>query len=422
MRNIRNLNIILFILSFTTGFCQSNLIIPQNGIEGISIKIDTTDISVVEKLYGNEFELNANQSYTRYTYPKIGLAFQYESDDKNKIIRSIFLKSPFQAKLENGIELNKSSMKEVFEKYSDKGCFTSKTNAWHSQKGISFFIKKDSTTKGYNIENKLYKIEIHNKNKFGMTSQVNFEFDKERKEERIQEMVNVLKDDDFTFEKFDDFWKIQKKNNTKPFPLKKQENFKRELDFDLDQLNSEIRIYGSVFELNILKCNNNLVYLKLTSENKILVERYSNKQIDKLLNKHKNKTNIPIDIKNSIDFPTDTYVYGTFCGFAGMPPTESQTMIDLVNKGKYYKLARRLNSMNPEIATYGYIGLYFLRKKRIEVKPPELSKMAELKNSNIQLITCQGCIFGVTETIKDVLSEDNLKVIYSAYRESGLLK
>ncbi len=422
MRNIRNLNIILFFLSFAAGFSQSNLIIPQNGIEGVSIRIDTTNISVVEKLYGNEFELNANQSYTRYTYPKIGLAFQYETDDKNKIIRSIFLESPFQAKLNNGIELNKTSMKEIWETYSDKGCFTSKTYAWHSQKGISFFIKKDSTKKGYDSNKKIYKIEIHNKNDFGIPSRVNFEFDKERKEERIQEMVNVLKDDDFIFEKFDNFWRIQKKNDTKPFPLKKQENFKRELEFDLTQLNSEIRIYGSVFELNILKCNNDLVYLKLTSENEILVERYSDKQIQILLNKHQNKTNIPIDTKSAIDFPTDTYVYGTFCGFVGTPPTESQTMIDLVNQRKYYRLARRLNSMNPEIATYGYIGLDFLRKKGMEIKPPELSKMEEFSKSSIQLNTCQGCIYGVTETIKEVLKEENLKVIYKAYKESGMLK
>jgi hypothetical protein len=62
MRNICKLNIILFFLSVATSFSQSKMIIPQNGIEGISIKIDTTDISVVEKLYGREFELNANQS------------------------------------------------------------------------------------------------------------------------------------------------------------------------------------------------------------------------------------------------------------------------------------------------------------------------------------------------------------------------
>lgn len=422
MRNIRNLNIILFILSFATGFCQSNMIIPQNGIEGISIRIDTTDISAVEKLYGNEFELNANQSYTRYTYPKIGLAFQFDTNDKNKIVRSIFLESPFQAKLKNGIELNKTSMKEVWETYSDKGCFTSKTYAWHSQKGVSFFIKKDSTVKGFDSNNKIYKIEIHNNGDFGIGSRINFEFDKERKEERIQEMVDILKDVNFTFEKFNDFWEIQKKNDTKPFPLKKRETFKRELEYDITQLNSEIRIYGSVFELNILRCSNDLVYLKLTSENEILVEKYSDKQIDLLLNKHHNKTNIPIDTKSAIDFPSDTYVYGTFCGLVGTPPTESQTMIDLVNERKYYELARRLNSMNPEIATYGYIGLDFLRKKGMEIKPPELSKMAELSKSNIQLNTCQGCVFGVTETVKDVLSVDNLKVIYSAYRESGLLK
>ena len=422
MTNIYNLNIIICLLSFALGFSQENIILPQKGIEGVSVKIDTSNISVVEKLYGKGFQLNENQTFTRYTYPEIGLAFQYITNDKNQIIRSIFLESPYEGKLENGIQLHKTSMKEVWETYSDKGCFTSKTYAWYTQKGISFFIRKDSTQKGYDTHEKIYKIEIHNKGDFGLLSKINFEFNKEPKEKKVEEMIAVLKDDNFDFAKLTNYWELEKMNETGPYPLKRRINFERELDFGIIQENSEIRISGSVFEFNLLKRGNELVYLKLTSQNGVLIERYSDEQIKLLLARRALKTNIPIDIKSTIDFPMNAYVYGVFCGFIGSPPPQCQVMVELVNNNDYYDLSRWLNSMNPEIATYGYIGLDFLRRKGKGIKPIELSKMLELSTSNIQLNTCQGCVFGVTETIKEVLTEKNLKGSYSAFKQSGLLK
>lgn len=422
MTNICNLNIIICLLSFALGFSQENIILPQKGIEGVSVKIDTSNISVVEKLYGKDFELIENQSFTRYTYPEIGLAFQYDTNDKNQVIRSIFLVSPFEGKLENGIQLNKTSMKEVWETYADSGCFASKTYAWHTQKGISFFIRKDATQKGYDTNEKIYKIEIHNKGEFGLPSRINFEFNKEPIERKIEEMISKLKDDNFNVAKMNDYWEAQNMNENAPYPLKRTLNFARELDFGIIQENSEIRVSGSAFELNLLKSDNKLVYLKLISQNGVLVERYSDEQIKLLLTRRELKTNVPIDIKSPIDFPMNTYVYGVFCGFIGSPPPQCEVMIELVNNNDYYDLSRWLNSMNPEIATYGYIGLDFLRRKGKDIKPIELSKMLELSTSNIQLNTCQGCLFGVTETIKEVLTEKNLKGSYSAFKQSGLLK
>lgn len=48
--------------------------------------------------------------------------------------------------------------------------------------------------------------------------------------------------------------------------------------------------------------------------------------------------------------------------------------------------------------------------------------MTELSESKIQLNTCQGCIFGVTEQIKDVLINKNINQIYRSFQQSGWIK
>ena len=97
-------------------------------------------------------------------------------------------------------------------------------------------------------------------------------------------------------------------------------------------------------------------------------------------------------------------------------------MLDLVNANNYDQLASWLKSINPEIATYGYIGLEFLKKKGIKVENKEFQRMTKLSESEIQLNTCQGCIFGVTEKIKDVLKNKNINQIYRSFQKSGWIK
>jgi hypothetical protein len=85
-------------------------------------------------------------------------------------------------------------------------------------------------------------------------------------------------------------------------------------------------------------------------------------------------------------------------------------------------LASWLKSINPEIATYGYIGLEFLKKKGIIIENIESQRMIELSESDIQLNTCYGCIIGVTERIEDVLTTKNINQIYLSFQQSGWIK
>jgi hypothetical protein len=366
--------------------------------------IDSSTISDVIKFYGTDYTLTEKTLITNYRFDKIGLTFQIDPYDENKIVRSISVEWPFKAKTENGIVLNKSTMKDVWNTYNDKGCFTSKTYAWNTQNGISYYIKKDPNNKGYDTGKKIFKIEINNDGDFGISSRTNFEFNKEPVTEKLNSLIAVLKSENFNFQKLENFWDKEKLTEKEPYGLEKRTSFNRNIGNNLIQESSDLWLAGSSYNFNIIKSNNELVYLKLTDNNeqKTLIERRENSELEK------------------INF--DIYTYGTFCGIAGTPPDKCQSMLDLVNANNYEQLTSWLKSLNPEIATYGYIGIEFLKKKGIKIENTEFRKMTELSESEIQLNTCQGCIFGVTEQIKDVLKNKNINQIYRSFQKSGWIK
>jgi hypothetical protein len=400
----RTINIILFIICLNPLFGQTNVLIPNKGIEGISIVIDSSRISDVIEIYGTDYTLSEKTLITNYRYDKIGLTFQIDPYDKNQIVRSISVESPFKAKTENGIVLNESTMKDVWNTYNDKGCFTSKTYAWNTQNGISFYIKKNPNEKGYDTEGKIYKIEINNDGDYGISPRVNFDFNDKPVQEKLNSLITILQSENFDFQSLDSFWRKEKTTENEPYGLEKRSSFNRKIENNLTQESSELWLVGSSYNLNIIKSENELVYLKLTDnkEQKSLIERIENPELEKT------------------DF--DVYTYGTFCGISGTPPDKCQEMLELVNDNNYNQLASWLKSINPEIATYGYIGLEFLKKKNIEIEKAEGERMTELSKSDIQLNTCQGCIFGVTEKVKDVLTNKNLNQIYRSFEQSGWLK
>ena len=401
---VRTINIILLIVCFNPVFGQTNLIIPNKGIEGISIVIDSSKISDVIEIYGTDYTLTEKTLMTYYQYDKIGLTFQIDPYDKNQIIRSISVQSPFKARTLNGIFLNESTMKDVWNKYNEKGCFTSNSYAWHSQNGISFYIKKEPNDKGYNTSEKIYKIDINNNGNFGFSSRINFEFNDEPVQEKLNRLIEILESDNFNFDRLEEFWNKEKPSEKKPYGLVKRNVFSRQLENNLIQENITIRIVGSSYDLNIIKINNDLAYLKLIDdkEQKTVIERIENPQLEKL--------------------DLNVYTYGTFCSIAGTPPDKCQEMRGFVREKKYNELKVWLKSINPEVATYGYIGLEFLNQSGIEIAQTELEQMNKLRKSDIQLNTCQGCIFGVSEKISNVLTKDNLKQIYHLFEQGGWLK
>lgn len=393
-----------FLITSSITFGQTNLILQNKGIDGIPVVLDSTNISEVIEFYGTDYSKSEKTLITKYQYEKIGLTFQIDPYDKNRIVRSIYIESPFKAKTENGIVLNESTMDDVLELYNEKGCFASKSYVWRPQNGITFYIRKDPNKKGYDTKEKIYKIEIHNDGEFGTSSRVNFEFNREPIKQKLKELVSILNSENINFKKLNTFWESQKKSKKESYELEKRTNFERKINKNFTQESIEIRIVGSSYNLNIIKSNDSLVYLKLTDskEQKVILER----------------TEKPEFGKNNYDI----FTYGTFCGIGGTPPEKCQEMLGLVRESNYKELSNWLQSINPEIATYGYIGIDFLNKKGIEILPTEFGKMEQLRISEIQLNTCQGCYFGVTEKISEVLTKKNLKQTHRGFEQSGWLK
>ncbi|KOY87685.1 hypothetical protein AD998_17500 [bacterium 336/3] len=421
MRTTLRILKIFFLLTWVLpSFGQTNLLLPGKGIEGISVVLDSSNISDVIKQFGDDYLISTTTLVTYYQYNKKGLTFQINPYDKNQIVRSISVESPFQAKVHNGIVLNESTMNEVWKLYNENGCFTSRDYAWRPQKGISFYIKRDPSKKGFNPKEKISKIEIHNDGEFGTSSRVNFEFNNEPVERKLQELISILKADIIDFKRLDSFWQNQKKTEKEPYGLEKKTNFERKIEYDLSQEYVEIRIARNSYNLNIIKSHDNLIYLRLSNQvgNQIILERNEIAKISNLLTKSERK----LDTSIILNYPFIVYTYGTLCGIGGTPPEKCQMMLTLVEENKYNELATWLHSINPEIATYGYIGLDFLKRKGKEISLPELKRMTELSKSQIQLNTCQGCYFGVTEKISDILKEKNLNTIYKSFLQADWIK
>jgi len=381
------------------------LLIPNKGIAGIPIVIDSSNISDVIKIFGTDYIFPENAIINTYIYDKIGLTFQINPYDKNKIVRSIAVESPFKAKTENGIILNESRMKDVWNVYNSNGCIVSESYAYHTQKGISFYINIDTNNKGYDTNQLIYKIEINNNGNYGFPSNVNFEFNDEPLQNKLNILIAILKADSFNIDSLESFWNKEKVTRNKPYGLKKQMEFIRKIENNLTQYYIEFWIVGNSYYLNIITYANELIYLKLIKNEEqsiILFERIENPQY--------------------VDMDFDFYIYGTFCSMGGSPPVKCREMLDLVKNRNYNKLASWLKSINPEVATYGYIGIEFLKKKGIEIAQTESERMVELSKSNIQLYTCQGCDFGVTKKMKDELTKVNLKQIYRSFEQTGFFK
>ena len=417
---LRILKTIFLLICVVPSFGQVNLLLPGKGIEGISVVLDSSNISDVIKQFGDDYLMSTTTSVTFYQYNKKGLTFQIDPYDKNQIIRSISVEFPFQAKMNNGIVLNESTMNDVWKLYKENGCFTSGDYAWRPQKGISFYIKRDPKKKGFNPKEKIYKIKIHNDGSLGTSSRVNFEFNNEPVERKLQELISILKADIIDFKRLDSFLQNQKQTENEPYGLEKKTNFERKIEYDLSQEYVEIRMIRSTYYLNVIKLHNDLIYLRFSTQggNKTILERNEIAKISTLLAQSERK----LDTSSVLNYPFIVYTYGTFCGIGGTPPDRCQMMLKLVRENKYDELALWLYSINPEIATYGYIGLDFLKRNGKDILLPELKRMNELSKSQIQLNTCQGCYFGVTEKISAVLKEKNLKTIYKSFKQTGWKK
>ncbi|NMM47643.1 hypothetical protein [Marinigracilibium pacificum] len=405
---------------WTQSFGQVNTITPRVGIEGIPITIDESRIDDVTSEYGSNYRLVEHKLLTEFKYDSLGLTFGIDPMDANKIVRKISVQSPFKAQTKNGIILNQSTMKDVQNLYNETGCFTNYSTAYCPQDGITFYIKRDPSKKGFDTNEVIFKIEINNNNEFGIPSRVNFKYDDQPTAKKLEKLQSILNSKNFDLKEIEQYFE-KEQNNKGPFAISSFMGFSRNLEFDIFQSYRDFQLGRDHYELIILTSNDSLVYCKLTTKDNLIIERKEFKIISYNLNKRKAKYTNEIDLNNSLSSPINIYTFGTFCGFVGTPPDKCGEMLRLVNDNNYSELSGWLKSLNPEISAYGYVGLSFLELNGKKIKQEEKALMNHISLLDIQLNTCNGCIVGETDTFKDALLSKKIKNNYKAFKQSGWL-
>lgn len=214
----------------------------------------------------------------------------------------------------------------------------------------------------------------------------------EKQNKILTELILVLEKDNFKIKDLEDFC-LSKKNKDDNY-FDQRELFIRKLEDGLLQYYFEINnLFTAFYSLVILEIENEIIYLRLYTEKEVLFER---------------KTEYSSSFSNPIQFPLEVYDYGVGCGIVGEIPEYCGKMMDLVSRNDYGRLTDWLNSKNPEIIAYGYMGLYFLSKRGIEIKESEIDRMKRVESMPIELYTCEGCLYGGMKKTGDAVRKEKL--------------
>lgn len=123
------------------------------GLSDLQAKLPITKLKVIE-VFGKPDEEIKFEDYSRQmSYKDTGLRFYYRQGDDSEdppIITIGFL-SPFKGKTEEGIKLNKSTMRDVFRVYGEETWLTAEGSDywWVEQSGLSFYVEKSPETEDF---------------------------------------------------------------------------------------------------------------------------------------------------------------------------------------------------------------------------------------------------------------------------------
>jgi len=100
--------------------------------------------------------------------------------------------------------------------------------------------------------------------------------------------------------------------------------------------------------------------------------------------------------------------YGHACGFAGTTLPIREEVETLIHEKNQLQLTEWLYSNDKLKQVYGAEALIRLHNAGTGLSKNQLRKIIELKNSEIEIMTCSGCIMS-TQTMKSALFKYRLK-------------
>ena len=415
---------ILLFFSAAFSYCQPKMVYPGRGIEGVPIIIDSSTIRDVFRVYGEDYIKKEKYSRTLYFYDKFGLTFEINSYNKNQVICGIFAEYPFEAQSEGGIILNKSTFREARIYSNNNISNTDGGFTYFDSKNIYYYVKRDTCLKcEFDPNSIICKIGTISKNHQSFDSGTKFLFNEEPYKKKLSELISILQSPVCDTNKINEYIKKEKSGEDKPYSIRFYFETKRALERGLVQQSMELWFLNEAYKLNLVSIDNKVAFAKLnriSNKDSVLYERADVNKFQSLLKYPGNNTTESKSI-SPIDFPIESYIYGDFCGIAGMPQKECVYLLKLVTRNNYGEISRWLHSLNPEIAAYGYVGMEFMRKRGFPVKSSDKSRMTDVIRSDVLLNICEGCIIGRVKRPNELLGRKMLNWDYKEFKKCGWL-
>lgn len=413
MLKMRTLIIILTFISYTFSYGQS-ILIPGQGIQGDSIRINEATIFQAIKKYGDNFEKTETELLITYTYKSLGISFSIHPYDSNHLIREISFEFQFKAQTNNGVILNKTTWKELEIQYGFKGGFTGGGSyVYIPFDGGAYYLNKNPKKQGWNDNDTIFKIEISDRQVNGTSERINYAYNINLEIQSIEGVYKFINGNP-SLTKLTDYFK----SPAETFAPRLMYINNRIISEGIDQSEICIEIGSTTYDFNILTRSDTIFYLQSRTWHKdsVLFEYRNDTLLTNCIKQHNDFYQTSIDILNENSFITEKFVYGFGCGWAGTEPVKRNELNFLLSKQDYQIISQWLRSMNPEIQAYGLEGMYMLSKSGLKLTLKDIEIMEYLVNKPFNIYACRGCIYGIDKHYADIVSPKAIRQMKKHWR------
>ncbi len=194
------------------------------------------------------------------------------------------------------------------------------------------------------------------------------------------------------------------------WPQSARPDLERELDFGYRQQYYTVRMEVYQFDLMLLLRGDSIVYGMLSGQDGFRERRLDFRQdqfaLVQYLNRHNQFYRSDWTVREMMEMWRTRNLFTLACGFDGKQiPVEARKLYQYVAREKPEPLINWLVSVDPELQTYGALGLLELKRKGIVLPAKVWELIDHLRRRDSTIYTCTGCIVGVPQSFSQLLEQ-----------------
>jgi len=390
---------VIFIFFPALLFSQQFKINAQFELDSPRVKILYTTIDEVTKYFGKPDTVLKEYDGHLVKY-KNGLSFKYIHTDQNRLIRAFFISPPAQAKDAYGIELNKTTVKEVWEKFPASHSSTFLDKGIVHVRRINYIFKPNWKIKnGIDPEAKIIgfdKWEIEDDYLTGGIGHHKYLHDNTADKNSERFLDSVVRLPGITYKKLSNVFKVTEKNDS----YDKIEF--REFDESKNEFGLEEKFGDMADNFYVAKNGNKIVFIVLDDREVRRVFVKDSSEYLAFAKKYEDKNGIKFDPYNKL------VVTEQFCDFRYSNPRDeyfdhppgraydSNDYDEDTPRGRdslYNIFATELRSLSTSMQVYGVRGLYYLQRQGKKIREADKQLILSLMNSGkiLKISYARGC-------------------------------